>query len=199
MFFPNRHPPLVRLALALLAMLLFVVGYQWGNQVQMARQGPPAIQGVRLDPPLELPDFALRDPFGVRFDRASLEGHWTLLAFGDLAGELGQRAVQRLIETRNRLADQPKLLTALQLVLVQGTERLELARDFARLSPALHLLSGEPEMISTLRNALGLAMADRPDLLVIAPDRRLIAILPVAQDGAALAQDLRSLMGGHVP
>lgn len=199
MFLSSRYPPLMRLVVALLAMGVFVIGYEWGSRAQLARSKPTAIQGVRVEPPIELPAFSLRDPFGVVFDRSALVGHWTLLAFGDLAGESGQRAVQRLIEAHNRLADRPKLLASLQLVLVQGTERLELARDFARLSPALRLLSGEPEAISDLRNALGLAMADRPDLLVIDPHGRLIAILPFTQDGAALAQDLRSLMGRSAP
>ncbi len=199
MFLPNRHPPLLRLALALLAILLFVFGYQWGNQIKWARSGPPAIQGVRVEPPLDLPTLTVRDPFGIRVADSALAKHWTLLAIGDLAEASGQRAIHRLIETRNRLADQPRLLETLQWVLIQNPERLELARDFARLSPALRLWAADPESIVHLRTALGLAASDRPDLFVIDPGGRLIAILPVSEDGAALAEDLKALIGGLTP
>ena len=105
MFLPNRRRLGVRLVFALGAMALFVVGYQWGNQYKFGSTERAGIRGVLIQPPGEIPEFGLRDPFGRPFGRMDLTAGWTLLAFGDLAEATGQRAAQRLIETRNRLAD----------------------------------------------------------------------------------------------
>lgn len=194
MFLPNRHRLGIRLIFALGAMALFVLGYQWGNQYRFGQAEPAQIQGVLVQPPGEIPEFSLHDPFGRPFGRADLNKGWTLLAFGDLADVSGQRAAQRLIETRNRLADQPKLIESLQLVLIQTSERLELARDFARLSPSLRPLAGSPESIVPLRNALGLAHETGPMLFVIGSEARLLAILPETESGAEMAEDSKTLM-----
>ena len=194
MFLPNRHRLGFRLIFALGAMALFVLGYQWGNQHRFGRAEPAQIHGVLVQPPGEIPEFSLRDPFGRPVGRTDLADGWTLLAFGDLAEASGQRAAQRLIETRNRLADQPKLIESLQLVLIQTSERLELARDFVRLSPALRPLAGPPESIAPLRDALGLAREVGPILFVIGPGAQLFAILPETEGGAEMAEDVKALM-----
>ena len=194
MFLPNRRRLGVRLVFALGAMALFVAGYQWGNQYKFGSADPAEIRGVLIQPPGEIPEFALRDPFGRPFGRADLTAGWTLLAFGDLAEATGQRAAQRLIETRNRLADRPELIESLRLALVQTSERLELARDFARLSPALRPLAGSSESITPLREALGLASGAGPTLFVIGPDARLRAILPETENSADMAEDMKALM-----
>lgn len=197
MFLPNRHRLGIRLIFALGAMALFVLGYQWGNQYQFGRAESTQIQGVLVQPSGEIPEFSLRDPFGRPVGRADLASGWTLLAFGDLAEVSGQRAAQRLIETRNRLADQPKLVESLQLVLIQTREQLELARDFARLSPALRLLAGPSESIVPIRDALGLASEVGPTLFVIGPGARLFAILPETESGAEMAEDVKALMASE--
>jgi hypothetical protein len=193
-FVRNRHHFGVRLVLAIGAMALFVLGYQWGNQYRFGSTAPPEIRGVLIQPPGEIPEFGLRDPFGRSVGRADLVGSWTLLAFGDLAEATGQRAAQRLIETRNRLSDRPELIERLQLILVQTSERLELARDFARLSPVLRPLAGPPESIAPLHEGLGLVSGVGPMLFVIGPDARLRAILPETESGAAMAEDVKALM-----
>ncbi|MCK7576222.1 MAG: hypothetical protein MZV65_10195 [Chromatiales bacterium] len=197
MFLPNRRRLGVRLVFALGAMALFVLGYQWGNQQPFGRAEPAQIHGVLVQPPGAIPAFSLRDPFGRPVGRAELADGWTLLAFGDLAEASGQRAAQRLIETRNRLADQSKLIESLQLVLIQTSERLEPARDFARLSPALRLLAGPPESIAPLRDALGLASSVGPTLFVIGPEARLLAILPETESGAEMAEDIKTLIASQ--
>lgn len=197
MFLPNRHPLGVRLIFALGAMALFMLGYQWGNRQPFGHAEPAQLHGVLVQPPGAIPEFGLRDAFGRPVGHADLVDGWTLLAFGDLAEASGQRAAQRLIETRNRLADQPKLIESLQLVLIQTAERLELARDFARLSPALRPLAGPPESISPLRDALGLASAVGPTLFVIGPEARLLAILPETESGAEMAEDIKTLIASQ--
>jgi hypothetical protein len=194
MFLRNRNRLGFRLIFALGAMALFVLGYQWGNQHQFGRAESTQIQGVLVQPPGEIPEFSLLDPFGRTVGRAELIEGWTLLAFGDLAEASGQRAMQRLIETRNRLADQPKLIESLQLMLIQTSERLELARDFSQLSPALRLLAGVPESITPLHDVLGLASETGPTLFVIGPGARLLAILPETESGAEIAEDLKTLI-----
>jgi hypothetical protein len=197
MFLPNRHRLGVRLVFALGAMALFVLGYQWGNQHPFGRAEPAQIHGFLVQPPGALPEFSLRDPFGRPVGRTELAAGWTLLAFGDLAEASGQRAAQRLIETRNRLADQSKLIESLQLVLIQTSERLALARDFARLSPALRPLAGAPESIVPLREALGLASEIGPTLFVIGPGARLLAILPETESGSETAEDVKRLIASQ--
>ena len=194
MFLRNRHHLGFRLLFILAAMALFVLGYQWGNQHQRARSEPSRISGVLIQPPGEIPDFELRDPFGRPFTRRDLVEGWTLLAFGDLAGASGQRAAQRLIDVRNRIADQPRLLDSLRLVLVQTGENAALGRDFARLSPALHLISGASTELAPLRDALGLASAVSPTLFVIGPGGQLLAVLPETEDGARMADDLKAIV-----
>ena len=194
MFLPNRHRLGVRLIFALGAMALFMLGYQWGNRQPFGHAEPAQIHGVLVQPPGAIPEFGLRDAFGRPVGHADLVDGWTLLAFGDLAEASGQRAAQRLIETRNRLADRPELIESLRLALVQTSERLELARDFARLSPALRPLAGSSESITPLREALGLASGAGPTLFVIGPDARLRAILPETESGADMAEDVKALM-----
>lgn len=161
MFLPNRHRWWFRLAVMMGAVGLFLAGYHWGNQVQRARAALPAIDGVLVRPPAAVPRFRLQDPNGRVFDQGSLAGGWTLLAFGDLTGASGQRAVARLIDLYNRVSDQEDLYRALRLVLVTPDDFAERtggpALDFARLSPALWVLGGPAAERARLAGALGAA------------------------------------------
>lgn len=193
MFLPNKHNPWLRLGLALLAGLLFLLGYQWGNQYQRAGSGPPAIQGVLVRPPPQMPELALKDAYGEVFNHDTLAQDWTLLTFGDLAGASGQLAIQRLIDVYNRLADRDALHRALRLVLVSAGDAPDLARQFSALSPGLHVLGGGPEAIASLRDALGAGeQADQP-LYVFAPGGYLVAILPKDESRTAMAGDVAAL------
>ncbi|MBO8085627.1 hypothetical protein EBL85_11545 [Marichromatium sp. AB32] len=189
----NRRPLAARLILMLLAMAILVLGYQWGNQYQRRHAEPPTISGVLLRPPLAAPEFALEDALGRPFDRARLGADWTLLAFGSLADASGQRALQRLIETRNRLADRPEIAGALRLVLIDGGADRARARDFSRLSPALDIVSGPPEARAPLAALGDDTDAGSTPILVFAPGARLLAILPGTAAGATLAADLAAL------
>ncbi|MBK1723697.1 hypothetical protein [Thiocystis violacea] len=193
MLLRNRHNLWLRLVFALGAMALFVFGYQWGNQHQRDGGEPTRINGVLVRPSGAIPNFALRDPFGQAFDQGHLAEHWTLMAFGDLAQASGQRAVQRLVDASNRVADQADLRRALQLVLVETRDAPALARDFARLSPALRILGGGAEEIARLRAALGLGEDEEPTLFVFGPGAQLIALLPATETGGAVAEDLKAI------
>jgi len=193
MFLRNRHNPWLRLGMAVLAGLLFLVGYQWGNYYQRANDGPPTIQGVLLRPPVRLPELTLTDALGQAVDRDALGEHWTLLAFGDLAGASGQLAIQHLIDVYNRLGDRDELHQALRLVLVTNAEASRLGRDFMALSPALQVLGGTDAQIGPLRDALGAGPGDRQPIYVLAPGAWLVALLPDDESRAAMAEDVATL------
>jgi hypothetical protein len=196
MFLRSRHSPWVRLAFALGAMGLFLLGYQWGNEYQRRHAKPPVISGVLVRPPAAIPGFRLQDPLGRLFDQETLAAGWTLLTFGDLASAQGQLAVQRLIDVYNRVADEEGLHEALRLVLVTTSDAPNLARDFARLSPALYVLGGETAELERLKSALGDTAQSEPPLYVFVPGGYLVALLPERGDGPTLAADLTALYRG---
>lgn len=196
MFLPNRHSLWVRLVFILGAIGLFILGYQWGNHYQRKHAKPPTISGVLVRPPAQVPDFRLEDPIGRPFDQNTLAQGWTLLALGDLSAAQGQLAIQRLIDVYNRVAVQADLHDGLRLVLVTSGETPNLARDFARLSPALFVLSGDPVESARLRDALGVGGEGASPLFVFAPGGYLVALLSDMEDGAGMATDLIALYEG---
>ncbi|MBK5963833.1 hypothetical protein CCR95_06970 [Thiocystis minor] len=199
MFLRNRHRLWIRIVFVLGAISLFIFGYQWGNRYQQQPSETLAIDGVLVRPPVTLPDFQLKDPFGRAFDRKTLESGWSLLAFGDLSRASGQLAVQRLIDVRNRVADQAALGQALRLVLIATAETPTLARDFAGLATSLFILGGESSRIAPLRDALSSLDDETPTIYVIGPGARLLALFPDTETGAAMAEDLKALFYAHEP
>jgi len=200
----NRRSLPVRLVMIAAAAGLFVVGYQWGNRYRYG-EGPPAIAGVLVSPPMDLSDFALQDADGRAVTRDRLSDGWTLLSYGDLTRAQGQLAVNRLLEVRNRLADRPELRANLRLVLVETTEAPNLARDFNRLDPSLIIAQGEPADLRQLADALGGAPAPIPGddagtaLYLIAPGARLVALFTPGQGPETIASDLKRLWDHPLP
>jgi hypothetical protein len=186
---------LVRLLLMVCAIGIFILGYQWGNQRHFGR--PPAIEGVILAPAMPMPAFALVDTEGQPFGRDQLAGHWTLLAFGDLAQPRGQLAIQRLLDVYHRLGTEVEPDQRPWLVLAAASQPADLARDFGRLSPALRLVSGEAGDLGQLAKLLGEPphpeRDSRATLYLIAPNARLLAFFPASQAARAVAADLTLL------
>jgi hypothetical protein len=175
---------------------LFLVGYYWGNQYKYGG-GPPAIEGVLIAPALPLPAFELRDAMDRPFGEEGLAGHWTLLAFGEISQARGQLAVTRMIDISNRLADRADLRDRLQLALAAGAQSPNLARDFAGLSPALRILSGDEAELSRLAAVLGASPhggGEQASLYLITPDGTLVALFPPGQPAEAVASDLTALL-----
>jgi hypothetical protein len=187
--------------MALAAIGLFLLAYQWGNLYRHGGGDPPAIGGVVLRPPQPLPDFVLSDSAGEPFGRADLFGHWSLLAVASLAGAGGHRGMARQVEVYNRLADRPRLRARMHLLLVTADAAPGLTRDFERLSPAIAVLSGSRTAVADLASALGAdpdkalaaAGADPPTLFLLDPDARLVALFPHAQAPADVARDIAAL------
>lgn len=187
--------------MALAAIGLFLLAYQWGNQYRYDSGEPPVIGGVLIRPPQPLPDFVLYDTAGEPVERGALLERWSLLGFGHLSGAGGHRGISRLVAVSNRLADAPDVRGRLRLLLATADAAPSLARDFERLSPTIAVLSGERNAITELAAALG-ADAERvldgasdtpPTLFLVDPRAELVAIFPGALSAATIAEDVAAL------
>lgn len=196
----SSRPLAARLIMALAAVGLFLVGYQWGNQFQRDHEAALRIDGVLLRAPTALPELDLRGPQGP-VTNADLRGHWSLIAFGSPGSATGHRRVARLIEVANRVADQPDLRKDLRLLLISADDLPGLARDFEQLTPNLRVLSASSQALSDLRDALGAGRAapaeesatTPPPLFLIGPQAHLVALFTGAQPAASIAEDLKTL------
>jgi len=195
----SSRPYLARLIMAVAAVGLFLIGYQWGNQFQHAHQTLPRIQGVLLRPPIDLPEFELYGPQGP-FSRDNLHGAWSLIAFGSPGSAVGHRGVARLIEIANRIADQPNLRKQLKLLLISADDAPVLARDFEQLTPSLRVLSAPEQPLAELKQALGAAQRAPaedtdlpPPLFLVDPKARLISLFSGGQSANSIAADLKAI------
>lgn len=195
----SSRPLLTRLIMAVAAVGLFLIGYQWGNQFQRQHEAPLRIQGVLLRAPIALPELDLHGAQGP-LTGADLRDHWSLIAFGSPATAAGHRGVARLIEIANRVADQPDLRKDLRLLLISADDAPGVARDFERLTPSLRVLSTQASALSELQDALGAGSALQPEddtepppLFLIGPQQLLVALFPGVQPAASVADDFIAL------
>ena len=200
MFLPNRRSPVARLALITAAIGLFLLGYYWGNRYQYGSRTPPAIDGILVTPPPPLPAFALEDQQLQPITRDDLSGHWSLFAVAALSRAEGHRAVARLIQVHNRLADQPDLQRELALMLIATAGERREFQDFARLSPALKLVSGDAAELARLEEFFGYDPAE-PDTLgilyLVDPQGRMLALFARELEANRVAQDIRTIRDHH--
>lgn len=183
--------------MAVAAVGLFLLAYQWGNQYQLAGSGPPTIGGVLIRPPQALPALSLSGP-GGELTRLALQDHWSLIALASPARGAGHRAVARLIEVANRLVAEPDVRKRLRLLLISGDDAPRLARDFERLAPELRVLSADTGTLERLRATLGAgheaaAASEPPALYLIDPQARFAALFPGAQAPTGVAEDIIAL------
>lgn len=186
--------------MAVAAIGLFLLAYQWGNQYRYGG-GPPAIGGVMLRPAQPLPDFLLHDSAGEPAGRGDLYEHWSLLAFASLSDAGGHRGIARLVEVYNRLADRRDLRKRLRLLVITADAAPALVRDFERLSPAIAVLTGPRDAVAEVAVALGAkpdavlnSSADEPPtLFLLDPSAELVALFPGAQSPAAVAEDVAAM------
>ena len=193
----RNRPLLPKLIMAVAAVGLFLISYQWGNQFKLGGGEPPAISGVMVRPPQPLPDFVLTDSAGADVGRSDLLDRWALLSFAPLADARGHRSIARMVEVYNRLAADQALRERLRLLLISADSSPRLVRDFERLSPAMGILSAERGVIDALRNALGAGEQppsdELPALFLVGPDASLLALFPAAQPAAEIAADVEAL------
>lgn len=193
-----RSSLLSKLTMATAAIGLFLISYYWGNQYKQQDLAPPALAGVLVRPPYEIPELELRDATGQPFTAESFAGHWTLLSFAEQSQ--GHHMVARLIEVRNRLASDPDIQDMLLLALASEHQDSTLARNVGRLTPALKVLSGDTGEMQRLRASLG-APAQEPTRIqtdeipfyLIGPSKRLMALFTGTQKPASIASDLSTI------
>ncbi|MEY6431979.1 hypothetical protein ABC977_06090 [Thioalkalicoccus limnaeus] len=179
-----------RLILALAAIGLFLIAYQWGNQYQVARQADQGFSGIRIDPPplLSGDTTGLGEPLGFH-------GAWTLLAFDEPAPR--SVAMQRLFEVHNRLADRPALQSALHLALVTGPAPSEQALTFDGSSASFHLVTTDlhlPDLERIIGSEEAPGPGQTPPLFLIDPSGHLVALFPGIQDAATITADVSGLL-----
>lgn len=184
----------LRLGLALAAMALFLLGYQWGSQRQQSEAAPSPLTGTRISPPSALPHFRLRDARGNVFNQNSLAQGWSLLALADLTKASGQESVRRLIEIHNRVADQAELRKTLRLVLLNISASPDPTHALANLSPALDLVSGDAAEIARLRGVLATPGDPASAIFVVGPGSHLVARFPASESGTSMAEDLKAIV-----
>lgn len=200
MFLPNRRSPVARLVLVTAAIGLFLLGYYWGNRYQYGNRGPAGIDGILVTPPLPLPAFTLEDQHLQPFTHDDLSDHWSLFAVAALPRAEGHRAVARLIQVYNRLADQPDLQRDLALILIVSAGERRETQDFARLSPALKLLSGDTAELARMEEFFGYdpAAADNGGTLyLVDPQARLVALFAREQEANRVSRDIKTIRDHH--
>jgi hypothetical protein len=204
----RRRLRLVRLILAVLAVALFVIGYQWGNQWQAGRDTASTITGVVLRPSVNLSDWQLQDAQGQPYGAADLAGSWALLGLAPVDTLTGQLTMTRLIEVFNRLADQPRLREQVRLILVTPDRDSAAGQNFQDLLANARVLTGTAEQRVRLQAQLqgptdpalqenaGTTDPAPTTLYLINPGAVLIALFPPAQSPASIAKDLHQLTAG---
>lgn len=199
---------LPRLSLAAVAIVLFLLAYQWGNRYQASPSSQPDIAGLRIAPAkpfLPAPDSP--DAHDEDISSPRLLGKWTLLARSDATEPAHSPTVDRLVEVYNRLADQPHLRRSLQVVLIATWPASPPTGDFARLSPAFHYLTADDPLWSRWHAAVSAidlpARAGStdapPTLFLIDPRARLVVVFPARQAPASIAVDLVTMMDNRSP
>ena len=121
-------------------------------------EAPDVGEGARVLPvPLEIPDFSLTDHRGQPFDRARLEGAWSLLFFGyTYCPDVCPGTLQRLAPEQDALA---ATTPAVQVVFVSVDPERDTTDRLAEYVGFFHedLLgaSGEPREVERLTRAVG--------------------------------------------
>lgn len=168
--------------------------------------------GTRLPQPRALAPFALTDTDGAPFTEASLEGRWTLLAFGYAScPDVCPLLLASFRDIHRRLADRG-LDAAVRFVFVSvDPERDDLARlkDYVRyFNPAFVGATGpHPELQRLTRqlgvlyqraaageSALGYLVDHTATMLLIDPAGRLTALFSTPQDASAVSSDIAALV-----
>lgn len=193
-----RRSPWLRLLLFSAAIGLFVFGYYWGNQYQR-----PDLSGVEtailLRPPLQLPSFSVTDHTGLRLAQERLQDRWSLLLIGSTASPATHAGLSLMTRIHNRLAAHPELQNALQPVLLSPDSELDdadrLLDTLHAYNPALTAATGPKQALHTLMTILGAQVAGPSPLYLIDPRSRALAMFTVGQDPAAIAHDIRLILG----
>jgi protein SCO1 len=174
------------------------------------RAAPALEQAVLFQEPRSLPDFALVDQAGSRFDAARLRGHWTFLFFGFVnCPDICPTTLATLAEVRRSLADLPESRRpGVAFVSVDpGRDSPEvLAGYVAHFDASFAGVTGSAREIEALTRSLGVAVViGAPDsdgnysvdhsaaIFLVDPGARVAALFGMPHDAAAIARDFRRI------
>lgn len=199
--------PVLLLAGALAA---FGVGLALQNMVG-GRQEAPDVPGLLWPPGPELAGFELLDQHGERFDKARLEGQWTLLFFGFTnCPDVCPATLQVMDSASRRLLAAGFPAGQLQVVMVSvDPERdtpEQLARYLAYFNEDFLGLTGSDEHLQTLTSQLGaLYVREAADdsgnysvdhtaaLFLIDPGVRRLGVFSAPHEPADIAERIRAI------
>lgn len=169
-----------------------------------------------LNPPRALPQFALTDHTGARFDQARLQNRWSLLFFGFThCPDVCPTTLGMLAQTEKALGDLPTEQRP-QIVLVSVDPQRDTPEQLASyvrfFSPSFTGVTGSQDAIDTFTRALGVpvAISALPNgdysvdhsaaIFLIDPSGAMRALFSTPHSPAIIAADYRRIVdGGFVP
>jgi protein SCO1/2 len=168
-----------------------------------------ALAATVLDAPRPLPEFSLLDERGEPVTRADLSGRWTLLFFGFThCPDVCPMTLQALARTLRSFDDLPPERRPVARFVSIDPERdtpEQIARYLSAFDADIHGMTGTPEAVAALTDALGIAVARVDDtrggytmdhsaaLLLLDADARLVAVFTPPHDARAIAADVRAI------
>lgn len=170
---------------------------------------PPVLKsGVVLEPPVELPEFQLRDQHGKRFTRSSLEGRWHLVFPGFThCPDICPTTLATLHRVHSLLGPHARQLRVVLLTVDPERDTPQaLSRYLDHFNPAFLGVTGEQEQLDRLYEALGVNHIRIPGaageysvdhsaaLLLIDPAARLAGYFRPPLGAGKLAEDLKPVL-----
>jgi protein SCO1 len=166
--------------------------------------------GTVLPTPRPVPDFQLVDGNGQAYNRARLNGHWSLLFFGYTScPDVCPTTLSTLAQVDQQLADLP-VEQRLQIVFLsvdpQRDAPAQVGRYVKFFSPDFIGLTGAPQQIEQLTHALGVPFAIHDSgngaytvdhsatLFLLDPQARMTAVFSPPHSVATLTGDLRTVI-----
>jgi protein SCO1/2 len=169
-----------------------------------------ALAATVLDAPRPLPDFSLLDEHGERVTRSDLSGRWTILFFGfthcpDVC-PMTLEVLARALQSFDDLPPEERPVARFVSVDPERDTPERLAQYLSAFDADIHGMTGTPEDIASLTDALGIAVArvEQPGgagytmdhsaaLLLLDADARLAAVFTPPHDARAIAADVRAI------
>ena len=166
---------------------------------------------LQLDSPRPLPSFTLRDHSGGVFDRASMEGHWTLIFFGFThCPDVCPTTLHTLAGVLGALADLPSGsqpgVVMVSIDPIRDTPE-KLAAYVPFFDPDFVGVTGDMADIMTLTRNLGVAFSYGPvdgsdaysvdhtaSIFLVDPEARLAAVFGTPHAVADIARDYQRIV-----
>lgn len=198
----------IRILFALVALAALTAG-AW---LAFRPTPPVALSATVLPAPAGLPEFALVDGGGARFDRDALRGRWSLVFFGFThCPDVCPLTLQVLASARQRLADAgfTPLPDIVFVSVDPERDTVDSVREYASyFGPATVGVTGDLAELRKLTDGLGIYFRKAPPeedgsygvdhsaaVLLVDPDANFRALFGAPHDSSIYVHDLPVLMG----